>query len=420
MSKNLRCLVLFVALATLSVVAWAEELSFTCATDKPAIGYQSGEKMVFSIQLLADGNPVAGRKLAWSRRGDDQKTDKGTAVSSATAPLVVETSLNQSGFVNVEVWVLDDKGKRVKQMVKGKEQEVAGSFGAGVEPEKLVGVPEPADFDAFWARQKAKLKEVPVKATLTRATSPSAEFEVYDVKVDCPGGKPVSGYLAMPIGAAPKSLAAQVGFMGYGFKGAPPDCRPGMITLNINAHGMENGREAAYYQELQAGPLKGYAFDKTQNEDPEKAYFNGMMLRVMRALEYVKTRPEWNGKELVASGGSQGGLQALTAAGLDPDVTRCFAAKPWCCDLGGVTLGRVRGWRPDWTAALGYYDAINHAKRIHCPTTIITGLGDYTCPASGNSVLYNNLAGAKSIEYIQGATHMFDPPKAQRFKLASK
>ena len=210
--------------------------------------------------------------------------------------------------------------------------------------------------------------------------------------------------------------------MGYGVSSAGPDCREGMVTLNINSppHGIENGQDKAYYAALQAGELKGYAFDKTQNNDPETAYFNGMMLRVMRALEYVKTLPEWNGKDLIAEGGSQGGLQSLSAAGLDPDVTRCQAWKPWCCDLGGSTLGRVEGWRPAWSPALAYYDPINHAKRIRCETMIVTGLGDYVCPPSGNSVVYNNLKGPKTIEYIQGATHGMDPPKAQRFKLSAK
>ena len=43
-----------------------------------------------------------------------------------------------------------------------------------------------------------------------------------------------------------------------------------------------------------SGPLCGidgktYAFDPEQNKDPEVAYFNGMVLRVKRALQYLKT-----------------------------------------------------------------------------------------------------------------------------------
>ena len=144
-----------------------------------------------------------------------------------------------------------------------------------------------------------------------------------------------------------------------------------------------------------------------------------MMLRVMRALEFIKSRPEWDGKTLVAAGGSQGGLQALTAAALDREVTQCMAYKPWCCDLGGIKLGRLRGLRPDFTDGLAYYDAANMGKRIKCETFITTGLGDYICPPSGVSVLYNYIAAPKTITYIQGATHATTPPNAQTQSLSS-
>lgn len=395
----------------------AEDLTFSCTTDKPAIAYQPNERMVFSIQLLAAGKPVAGRRLAWTRRGDDQKKENGEAVSSDSAPLVIETACDRPGFVHVVVRVLAADGKPEKG-ANGKE--VVWECGAGVTPEKLAGVPEPADFEAFWAKQKARLQEVPIKAALEPVTAKNPQFDAFDVKIDCPGGKPVSGYLTRPKGAAAKSLIAQVGFMGYGVSSANQESRPGIISLAINAHGIENGKDAAYYEALKAGELKGYAFDRTQNSDPATAYFNGMALRVLRALEYLKSLPEWNGKDLIVAGGSQGGFQALLAAGLDPQVTRCFAYKPWCCDLGGPTLQRVGGWRPEWTAALGYYDPINHARRIRCDTYLSSGLGDYVCPPSGITVVYNSLAGPRKIEYIQGATHGFDPPGALKLPLSAK
>ena len=36
-----------------------------------------------------------------------------------------------------------------------------------------------------------------------------------------------------------------------------------------------------------------------------------------RAVEYLSERPDWDGRTIVVTGGSQGGLQALVAAGLD-------------------------------------------------------------------------------------------------------
>ncbi len=373
--------------------------------------------MVFKVQLLEDGQPVAGKTLKWLRTGDDQQSSKGEQASSQTEPLEIKTSLAQAGFVRIEVSVLEQDGSPIKNSYNAP---LKFEGGAGVDPGTLQGYDEPADFDAFWSKQRDHLSEVPLKASCKEVTSQNPDFQLFDVQVDCAGGKPVSGYLSIPKEAKPKSLQAEVSFKGYGVSGANQKFRPGFISFNINAHGIENGREPEYYKALSAGELNHYAFNKAENANAETAYFNGMMLRVMRALEYVKSRPEWDGKRLIVSGGSQGGLQAITAAALDQDVTGCTATYPWCCDLGGVKLGRIRGWRPDYTDALGYYDAANMAKRIRCPVSLAAGLGDYTCPPSGVSVLYNNIKSSKNITFVQGATHLYFPPNPTKQSLSSK
>jgi len=412
-----RLTIITLAAALCGAMAFAGELSFRGETDKSPVTYKPGEKMIFRVQLLDDSKPLAGKKLKWTRRGDDQKTDKGEAVSSATQPLIIETSIDMPGFVHITVNVFNDNGKAAKD---AKNKDIKFDGGAGVELAKLASLPEPGDFDAFWAKQKEKLAKVPLKSSLTEIPSGNPKFLVYDVKVDCVGGKPVSGYFAKPKDAAAKSLPAQVNFRGYGVGSAMLYTQAGKLIFSFNTHSIENGKDEAYYKKLGEGELSGYAFNKEQNSNPETAYFNGMILRVLRALEFIKAQPEWDGKNLIMQGGSQGGFMALVAAGLDADVTRCAAVKPWCCDLGGVTLGRLRGWRPDYTAALDYYDPVNHAKRIKGETVIFSGLGDYACPPSGLTVLYNNIKAPKQIEYTQGVTHGYAPPNPQKFILSNK
>jgi cephalosporin-C deacetylase-like acetyl esterase len=385
-----------------ATTALAATISLEGITDKEPVSYQRGEAITFKLQLFEDGKPLAGKTLKWVRTGDDGKTAKGEGVTSATGPIEVATSLDKPGFVRLEVTAFNPDGTLLKGVQKF-------DGGAGVEPGKLEGYAEPANFDAFWKAQKERLAKVPLKASLTEVKSPNPAIQIFDVKIDCVG-KPVSGYFSRPKDARDKSLPAQVSFHGYGVRSANPPGWGGAIVLDVNAHGIENGHPAEYYRALQEGVLKGYAFNKEENAKPETAYFNGMMLRVMRALEFIKSRPEWDGKTLIVNGGSQGGLQSITAAALDPDVTRCNAYKPWCCDLGGVKLGRLCGWRPEWAEGLAYYDIVNMAKRIQCETFVTAGLGDYVCPPSGVSLLYNNIRGPKTIEYIQGSTHGYNPP----------
>ena len=54
------------------------------------------------------------------------------------------------------------------------------------------------------------------------------------------------------------------------------------------------------------------------NTDRETSYFLNMYLRDSRALDYLLTRPDWDGKTIVLTGGSMGGQQSLALAGLRP------------------------------------------------------------------------------------------------------
>ncbi len=407
--RSLRPWISTLAVLVLAGVARAAEPGFQITTDKPDAMYQPGEKMTFSLVFLEDGKPAAGRELRWQRRGDDGKEEKGT-LTSAAEPVTITTSLEQPGFVRLTVTPLDENHKPYKfssGYEKGKDFHF--ECGAGVQPEKLTTVPEPENFDAFWQEQKKKLAEVPLKAEQKPIEVKNPKLVGFDVQIDCAGGKPVSGYFTKPKDAAPKSLPATVSFHGYGVRGANIPNVENMLALDINAHGIANGQPKEYYEALQKGELANYGFKN--NDSPETSYFLGMFLRLMRALEFMKAQPEWDGKNLIVTGGSQGGLQSLAAAGLDPQVTFCLVNKPWCCDLGGITLGRQRGWRPDYTPAMGYFDAANHAKRIKGFVLVDSGLGDYVCPPSGITAMFNNIPGeAKQLIYMQGTTHSFNQP----------
>jgi len=412
-----------VGVVCLMTETFAGTLLLVGKTDKASALYEPGEKMVFSVRLEDNGRPVTGTKLVWERTGDDQKSDKGEAFSGAQ-PLQIVTVCDKPGFVRIVVKALDEKGKSV---VDDKKKAVLFEGGAGVQPEKLDSVPEPADFDAYWAGQKAELAQTPMKVLEMKPMPETVPGVLtYDMKIACAGGMPVSGYFSKHKEVAPKSAAIRVQFQGYSVISAgrqdhaARDPKQPVIVFCINVHGIENGRDADYYKNLAATTLKGYAFNGEENKSRETAFFKGMTLRLLRAMEFMKAQPEWDGKTFTVSGGSQGGLQSLTAAGLEPLVTRCEAYKPWCCDLGGPTLNRLSGWRPGYTEALNYFDPVNHSKRIRCETVLTTGLGDYVCPPSGVSVVYNHFRGPKTIEYIQGSTHGYNPPNPSKYTLSNK
>ena len=405
-------------------------------TDKArAIDYAPGETMTFTLALQGAKPFAEGAYfIQWKRSGDDGVVEEGKAPASIQKPFVYRTKTDKPGFVRLTAYVVYKDGKRYEK------KRVFFDGGAGVQPEKLVSHPEPADFDAFWAKQYARLDRVPMKPELVELPCGNPKARIYAVQVPCAGLRPVTGYLTVP-----KAVDAGAKFPcrleTHGYSGdscqhnAPGWARDNEIVLNINAHGQklaafgatEADRKMLRWEIRSNGHT--YAFDPAQNADPETAYFNGMVLRVKRALQYLKTVKGWDGKTLIASGGSQGGLQTIWAAGCGEGVTRAESGITWCCDM--YTSGKLRtdpalklagdGWYIGWTDAMGYYDAANFARRIPktCHTFITrAGLGDYCCPPTGLAKMWNNMTCPKKIHWVQGSTHGYVPPeKHQEFTL---
>jgi sugar phosphate isomerase/epimerase/cephalosporin-C deacetylase-like acetyl esterase len=433
------------ALSEIFANAWIKGV-----TDKDPVSYKAGEEMVFTLTPEGLGGDVPKGEcfLEWKRTGDDGVCDHGRVPFSGD-PFVYRTRIDKPGFVRLQACVVDRQGRRFKKKLvfKGDERTPEGRIarnrferknktvffdgGAGADIEKLKSHAEPADFDAFWERQYARLDRVPIRADLVEIPCGNANARLYAVRVDCAGLRPVTGYLGVPKAVDDgKTFPARLETQGYTANNcihfAPKTAADDEIVFNINAHGLKLAEFGATDADTKAllweirSNGNTYAFDKAQNADPETAYFNGMFLRVKRALQYLKTLKGWNGKDLFAYGNSQGGLQTIWAAACGEGVTGATSGITWCCDI--YTNGKLRkdeslhlaanSWGIEWTDALGYYDAVNFAKRIPltCHTTIPrAGLGDYTCPPTGLAKLWNNIPGNKEIRWVQGSQHGYMP-----------
>ena len=415
-------------------------------TDKAcAIDYAPGEEMTFTLSLQGAETFGEGEYFVkWTRTGDDGKSESGK-VDAKTLPLVVKTKLDQPGFVRLEAFVVDAKGAQYKKAFLGdpntpegkkalnaferKDRRVFFDGGAGVQVGTLQSVPAPKDLVEFWAKRKARLAKVPMTAAVKEHKSSDPAVKVLSFSVACAGPRPVTGWVTVPTDAT-KKYPASISFHGYGahFIQTIPSSGPtDQLHMFINAHGYELGREEEYYTEFYDAIKsngKTFGLDSAwQNKSTDTAYFGWMCYRIMRALQYLKSFPEWNGKDLIASGGSMGGLQTMWAAGLDPDVSEARPGIPWCCDMGGrETLKRVQPtWGVGETEAMRYFDPVNMALMVNpkCRVEITrAGLGDYCCPPSGIAVLYNNLKCPKKINWVQGSTHGYVPEEEhQHFAL---
>ncbi len=381
-----------------------ENYSLRIATDKPDAIYKKGETITFTAELLKDGKPAPGLKLSY-RLSENGNWDKFLEAKS-DKQLTATAKLDKPGWVSIEVFAIGPDGKKLKNP-KRKNVNLKAEIGAMVDPLEITeSAPEPKDFDAFWKAQRELLDKIPVEAERVEVPVPKKYKDnvvCYDVKVKCAGPAPVSGYLTMPQNAKKGSLPATVSFHGAGVRSAYKNLKGGSsrIAFDVNAHGILNGQPKEYYDNLNKGVLRGYRTQGKENRDT--VYFKDMFLRVMRALDYVKSLPEWDGKTLVVHGGSQGGAQAIVAAALDPQVTFCNAGVPALGDHAGRLAGRRPGW-PCYVNkknlndadlevidAVKYYDHVYFAKRIRCETYFYTGFVDFVCAPTSVYAAYNNL-----------------------------
>lgn len=420
--------------------------TLTVVTDKgekPV--YKTGEEITFIFELV-DGNKksVRGVLLNYRLNIDGEKEKNGRIVTNDPFARIQVTQ-NIPGSVLLTVTAMEKDGKTPLKNEKG--HAIRANGGAVVSPELIrQGMAEPPDFDEFWMKAKEELSRIPMKTELTPVNLETVmdgkygkhpllgRVSCFDVKLACAGNRPVSGYLVKPVNAKAKSLPGIVIFHPAGVRSAEIPLRYGResFAFDVNAHGVENGREERYYRNLENNELVNYFY--RGNSERDSCYFRNMYLRVMRALEFMKLQPEWDRKNLIVLGYSQGGAQAFAGAGLDDKVTMCVIACPALCDLGGGLAKRKPGWILPWNAkavdgkypseqsrkiheALAYYDSANFARRIkNCEIWVSGSCLDGVCPVSSVYAAFNNVVSKNKHFFLmdQGGHWNHNPSGSQR------
>ena len=401
--------ILSLVLSSGFILTASAELKLQAVTDRPDALYKVGEEVTFTITATDDDEPLSEGtvKVAFSKNGVHPQPPQELPLKEGKA--TINGKLDEPGFLSLNV----------------RSGQATAMAAAGFEPEKLKpSMPVPSDFDAFWEARKAKLAKVPMHPRLTAKIDNeainSANLELFDVQLDSVGA-PVSGYYIRPKNAAKRSLPAILTLHGAGVSSSLISprwgtCEGGMISLDINAHGLPNGKPAEYYHNLAKGELLNYWTRGRQ--DREQIYFLNMFLRIIRAIDFLTAQPEWDGKTLILYGTSQGGFQAFAGAALDPRVTFFCAGVPAGCDHTGYAADRVAGWpklvamaphgTPDPVSmeAARYFDNVNFATRIKARGGAVTvGFLDPHCPPSSVYAAYNALTVPKKIHIDPLADH---------------
>ena len=268
--------------------------------------------------------------------------------------------------------------------------------GAAVAPEKIgLSTPRPDDFDSFWQTKLAAQAKIPINASLTPVETDVAGVELSMFSLDALGSK-AHGYLAKPAKEGKFPAIIQLQYAGVYALNAhmiAQRAAGGWLVLNVDSHDKlpsdASGNIPRPYQAI-------------GNTDREKSYFLNMYLRDSRALDYLLTRPDWDGKTIVLTGGSMGGQQSLALAGLRPEkITAVLVCVPAGADTDGDLHGRKAGYpnwpsdNPDVMRTALYFDTVNFASHIKAPVLAGMGFIDTISPPAGIWTALNQIPGPK-------------------------
>jgi cephalosporin-C deacetylase-like acetyl esterase len=196
----------------------------------------------------------------------------------------------------------------------------------------------------------------------------------------------------------------------------------GFLALDMSAHDMPLERTAE--DEAKWKKYMGYPY--IGSDDRMTYYYRHVFTGMIRGVDYMTSRPDWNHKAIISVGASQGGGLALIAAALDPRITAVVSIVPALGEHTGPLYGRpdaapsnlIMGRDkktpdPKIIAATAYYDTVNFARFVKVPVLMSGGLIDPACPPTTVLSIYNSLTCPKQLDLAPLIGHNQGPRLAE-------
>ena len=272
--------------------------------------YKPGEKVKFKVAVLKCNIPQDNLEVRYEISEDMMKPHQ-----TGKQPLKNEKLEINAGTMQKEGFL------RCRAFVSCQGREYEGVATVGFSPEKLQPVtPLPADFLEFWKSTKEAAEKWALEPIMTllpeRCTDKVNVYHVSFANNDY--ASRMYGILCVPKVAGKYPAILKVPGAGIrSYNGEAERAGKGFIILEIGIHGIPVNLTGEVYHRLYNGALKNYHSFNMDNRD--KYYYKRVYTGCVRAIDFIYTLPEFNGK-LATFGGSQGGALSIVIAGLDNRV----------------------------------------------------------------------------------------------------
>lgn len=410
--KNTIVNILFLLSISFSLFAQPAErvIQVLIAPDHSDLLYKKGEPVKFNVSVLKNSIPVKDVAVRYEISEDMMKPLKTEKCTLKDGTLTINVgTMKKAGFLRCQVFAI----------LNGKEYQ--GMSTVGFERESIEPVTTmPDDFISFWENAKAKASKIPMDIKMTLVPDRCTEkVDVYHVNIqNFEIGSRLYGMLSVPKKEGQYPAILKVPGAGIrSYTGSVSDAEKGFIIFEIGIHGIPINLTGDIYTNLYEGPLKGYHTFNLENKD--RYYYKRVYLGCVRAIDFIYSLPQFDGKNLITLGGSQGGALSIVTAALDSRVKGLVAFYPALCDLTGYLHGRAGGWphmfnnpinnTPDKIATAQYYDVVNFARQIKVPGFYSCGYNDMVCPPTTTFSAFNSIKAPKELCIMENTAHYAYP-----------
>ena len=376
--------------------------------------YKPGETVKFDVTVTKNDVLVPNVEISYEFgpemlppvKKDKQKLKDGKIVIDAG-------TMKTAGFLRCCVYAMYD----------GKKYE--GLATAAFSPETIQPTTtQPADFLQFWDKAKSDLADIPMDVRMTLLPERcTGKVNVYHVNIQNFQNARIYGILCVP--KAPGRYPAILNVPGAGVRsyyGNVSEAEKGAISFQIGIHGIPVNMDPGIYTDMGRGVLNGY---QTYNlDDKDRYYYKRVYLGCVRAVDFIFSLPEFDGSNIIVSGGSQGGALAIVTAALDSRIKGLVSFYPALCDLTGYLNGRAGGWphmfsRPipnstDKVETSKYYDVVNFARLLKVPGFYSWGYNDVTCPPTSMYSAYNVIKAPRTLFLVEETGHWTYPEQWEK------
>ena len=267
---------------------------------------------------------------------------------------------------------------------------------------------------SFWKQALDELAKVPLEATLEQVAEKSGrEYTTYRVIMRSIGGQRIRAWYSvpnyLPVGGR---FAAVLTAPGYGGE------RPIPVQLVMEGHAVLTLFPRGQGESLAEGKLESGTKLTHSLTNRQRYYYRSAYMDCVRGLDFLCSRPELDPGRLGMWGHSQGGGFTLATAALDSRVRVAVAEEPFLCsypvavDIAAHPYAELKGYlaahpteREAALETLAYFDCLNLADAIKCPTLMNIGMRDEACPYGTIMPVFERIRSLKALMVYPDLAH---------------